>query len=546
MIELRAGGAKPQPDGEPKPETKAPDLPVIRLGGGWLSANIDEAEAVLVATCPQLPIFQYGDILARVAPGPIVVAIDHRPREVLGYRVIEIRSMALRDDLSRHADFQKWDGRAKKWVSTNCPEDIADGLISRQGRWKLPVLRSIVAAPVIRPDNSLLDKPGYDEATGLFLAPAGTVFPPLPLAPTRDDAIAALEVLKYPLRDMPFVDRASLSVALSAILTGLERPMMSFAPIHAFDAPQAGSGKGLICNYSSVIVIGHEAGAVLASNDPAETDKTLGAKIIAGHSIILLDNVTHILRSALLAQITSEPIVEPRILGKSSVVTVQNTISVLINGNNLVLAGDLPRRALKGRLDARVTRPELRTFTSENPVVVAKRDRGKLVAAGLTVLLAYRLAGMPDQGVVPLGTFDQWSQRVRNALIWAGEADPVETQEHIRSVDKDIELHQNMMSAWHEAIQVGVTISRLVEMSYEMSSAMRTEDDDYAPPSRRHPDLYDALYEIAPARQPEKIDPTKLGAYCRERVDQAVAGLRIERAGKLRTNQVLWTIATLN
>jgi hypothetical protein len=552
VIELRGGGAKPRMDTEAQPEAKGDTLPIVRLGGGWLAANIDQAEECLIAVHPRLPIFQYGDIVARVAPGPIVVTINHHPSEVLGYRIIEMHTVAMRDELSRHIDFQKWDARAKKWVSTNCPAEIAEGLLARVGRWKLPVLRGIIAAPAIRPDNSLISVPGYDEATGLFFAPAGTQFPPLPVAPSREDALAALAMLKHPLRNMPFVDDASRSVALSAILTGIERPMMNFAPIHAFDAPQAGTGKGLICNYCAIIAIGHEAGAVLASDDPTETDKTLGAKIIAGHSIILLDNVTHILKSALLAQITSEPIVEPRILGKSAVVTVQNTMSILINGNNLVLAGDLPRRALKCRLDAKVDRPELRVFESENPIAVAKRDRGELVVAALTVLLAYRYAGAPKQKdgdgreIVSLGTFDQWDERVRHALIWLGEADPVATQENIRAVDRDIDNHQNLLVAWHNLYsdkETAMTAGRLVEIASKMGSS---PDDAFGVSTREYPDLYEALIEIARAKQPDKIDTTRLGFYLRTHIDQVSAGFRIERAGKSGGNQVLWLVRKLN
>lgn len=550
IIELRSGGAKTKPDDDPEatPAAAAKDLPEIRLGGGWLAANIDEAETHLAATRPRLPLFIYGDMLARVAPGPIVVAIGHRPQEILAYRVIEMRTTSLRDDLSRHVDFRKYDGRKKKWLSVNCPTDIAEGLLARIGRWrKLPTLRGIIAAPVIRPDNTLLDQPGYDDATGLYFAPGSTVFPPLPPSPTQDDARAAIATLKYPLRDIPFVDAASWSVALSAILTGLDRVTMQFSPIHCFDAPQAGSGKGLVCNYSSVIATGHEAGAILASDDPQETDKTLGAKIIAGHSVILLDNVDHVLKSALLAQIASEPYVEPRILGRSAIVKIQNTFSILVNGNNLILGGDLPRRSLKARLDARVTRPELRTFSSDNPIIAAKRDRGRLVAAGLTALLAYRIAGMPDQGVSPLGTFDEWSSHVRSALIWAGEADPVATQETIRAADKQLENHANLMAAWRDVIQVGVSASRLAEIACQMTSS--TDDASggaFGAPTRKNPELFDALCEIAPSRSLDKIDTARLGYYLRAHVDHTVADMRIERVGADRNKIALWRVTNFD
>ena len=39
----------------------------------------------------------------------------------------------------------------------------------------------------------MLDEPGYDPATGLLFDPGGTEFPAVPEAPTRKEALAALE-----------------------------------------------------------------------------------------------------------------------------------------------------------------------------------------------------------------------------------------------------------------------------------------------------------------------------------------------------------------
>jgi putative DNA primase/helicase len=298
----------------------------------------------------------------------------------------------------------------------------------------------------------------------------------------------------------------------------------------------------LICNYCAVIITGHEAGAVLASDDPVETDKTLAAKLIAGHSIVLLDNVTHALHSALLAQITSEPIVEPRILGHSRTVAIQNTVLVLINGNNLALLGDLPRRALKCRLDAKVDRPELRVFHSENPLPYAKRNRPELVAAALTILLAYRVAGSPDMGVPALGTFEQWSTRVRNALLWLDQADPIETQKDIREVDRSLNSHMILLEQWFEAAVTvsnpnatsGLSAKRLIEIANEQSFG------DVA--TRRYPELFDALYDIAGAR--DRVDATKLGNYLNRKVDQMVGRMRLERAGK-EHSAMLWRVVRM-
>jgi len=90
-------------------------------------------------------------------------------------------------------------------------------------------------------------------------------------------------------------------------------------------------------------------------------------------------------------------------------------------GNNLVVIGDMTRRTLVCSLDAGVERPENRTFKAPDPIDVVRGDRAKYVVAALTVLRAYHVAGRPEQGTIPLGSFEVWSRRVRDALIWLGE-----------------------------------------------------------------------------------------------------------------------------
>jgi hypothetical protein len=518
--------------------------PTIATGGGMLSYNIDSAERLLIEALQ--PIFQFGDRLVRVARGPILAAVGHQKIEVFGARTIEMTNMALRDELSRHINFTVYDVRSKKDRPINCPADIAEGLLHRVGRWEFPVLTGIISTPVIRPDQSLVDKIGWDAATGLYLAPGEAAIPELKAEPTREDALGALDYLMHPLREVPFTDDASKSVVLSGILTALDRPMLDFAPIHAIDAPQAGSGKGLLCNYISIIASGHEAPAVMANDDPTETDKSIAAKLMQGHSTILLDNVTHPLESALLAQLMTQGSLDLRVLGQSRTVTVPNSAFVMINGNNLALLGDLPRRSLKSRLDARHDKPELRVFKSEHPLAVARRDRPMLVAAGLTILLAFRRAGSPTpDGVTPLGSFEMWSDHIRNAIIWLGVPDPVKTQDAIRSVNRKHDAHLALMAAWLAAhpsatgdATVMVTARRLIELAGE-----RQQGDAFA---YKHPELRDALLSVAGSRSGRDIDATRLGQFLARNVDVAAGDMRIEKDDVIaHGGGAMWRVAKL-
>jgi putative DNA primase/helicase len=72
-----------------------------------------------------------------------------------------------------------------------------------------------------------------------------------------------------------------------------------------------------------------------------------------------------------------------------------------------------------------------------SPVDDVIADRGKYVAAALTVVRAYIVAGKPGK-LPPLASFEEWSDLVRSALVWLGLPDPVETSEDARDDDPEL------------------------------------------------------------------------------------------------------------
>jgi hypothetical protein len=70
---------------------------------------------------------------------------------------------------------------------------------------------------------------------------------------------------------------------------------------------------------------------------------------------------------------------------------------IFANGNNLVLVGNLVRRALLCSMDAKVERPELRTFNIDAKNM-ARANRARLIVATLTILRAAKwLAGLAER-----------------------------------------------------------------------------------------------------------------------------------------------------
>ncbi len=196
--------------------------------------------------------------------------------------------------------------------------------------------------------------------------------------------------------------------------------------MHSFDAPEAGSGKGKLVNIASVIAYGHEAPTVSYGHDDGETNKLLGAELLAGRQIVAIDNIERPLDGELLCQMLTNTTVRVRILGESKSPAVSTSMFITATGNALVVKGDLVRRTVRCRINANMEPPEDRVFDFD-PVEKAKARRADLVVAALTILRAYHVAGQPDEPN-RLGSFEAWSDLVRGSLIWLGEPETRSTR----------------------------------------------------------------------------------------------------------------------
>ena len=298
----------------------------------------------------------------------------------------------------------------------------------------------------MRPDGSLLTAPGYDGVTRLLLVEPPPL-PAIPDCPTRQDALDALKLLEDLLKGFPFVDDVARAVALSALITPVVRGAFSVTPMHASRAPTPGSGKSFLWDVIAAVSSGQPMPVMSTGENTAETEKRLGAALLAGQPLISIDNISGELGGDALCQIIERPVVDIRVLGRSERVRIEaRGTSVFATGNNFVVAGDACRRVIMTSLDAGVERPELRQFDFD-PVARVLTDRGKYIAAALTICRAYFVAGRP-RPAPKLASFEGWSDTVRSALIWLGKEDPVKSMEAAREEDPErIELIE-MMQAW--------------------------------------------------------------------------------------------------
>jgi hypothetical protein len=327
---------------------------------------VDEAEKALIAAQASWPVerkvFRRGDRIVSLA---IDKAPDHRGRMVETQVIVEIGEHGLAERLAAAATFHKYDGRVKGLKQIDPPKPLVLTMIGRGYNLKLPVLVGVVNCPQLAASGRILDKPGYDAQTGIFYDPRGATFPAIPENPTLADAMAAKPRLLTLFKTFDFQNETDRAVAVSLIFTRLARIGMATAPLHAFDAPTAGSGKSMLVDIASTLATGERAIVFAQGSTLEEFEKRLSVQLMVGRQIIAIDNITGDLDGDLLNQSLTQEKVDLRILGERKKITTRCSAVNTATGNNLKLVGDLTRRAIVARLDPKTDRPELRQFDYE-------------------------------------------------------------------------------------------------------------------------------------------------------------------------------------
>jgi len=300
---------------------------------------------------------------------------------------------------------------------------------------------------------------------------------------------------------------------LAAILTALDRHNMPTAPLHGFSATVAGTGKSKLADIVSILATGRPAAVKGQPGTEDELEKRLNSELLQGASIICIDNCEHTLQSAFLCQMLTQETVSIRVLGQSKNIDASTMVTVMATGNNLQVTGDLTRRVLVCSLDARVEHPERREFAWDAKDV-AKEQRGRLVAAALTILRAWHTAGTRVERS-PLGGFEEWSSRVRAPLLWLGCADPCETTLKFKAQDPQVLQLTAVIEAWKETIGLNVP----VKISDIVNKAVMA------------PDLHAALMAVADAPGRQAISTDRLGRWLRKVEGRIVSGRAIRQAG---------------
>lgn len=335
----------------------------------------------------------------------------------------------LADHLSRKAVWQRWDQRVGAWVSRNCPREVAQAFW-RLSSWNLRPLDAIVNAPFLRPDGAVCETPGYDAAARALYRP-NAPFEPLPRKPSKADAQRAAEALLVPFHQFPYATPTARSAFMAHILTEVGRLAFPTSPMFWYTAPKAGTGKSLLCDMPSLIATGHLPPRRAWPTAEEELRKQLFASLLSGDRSILFDNVPkgHLIRTVQLCALLTSPTWADRVLGVSRNATLTNRMVIAASGNQVTPSADLARRSLVIRLISPEEDPSRRYFEIEDLPAYVLQHRMELLRYALMVLSAFgHYPRQPREFPPPLRSFEGWSARVRDAILWLGYPDPTETQ----------------------------------------------------------------------------------------------------------------------
>jgi Domain of unknown function (DUF3854) len=484
---------------------------VITLRPGKRPDAVDQAEEILLGHSERFMIFQRASKLVRIVSLPEPRKEGGLQRSSGTVQLEPLSREALTEIFDHTVQWQRIGADGDERI-IDCPAKIAISYLSRTGSWRLPVLKGIISAPIMREDGTILSQRGYDNDTGLFFL-SDEDWPAIPDRPTREDARVALETLLAPFAEFPFVAAEDKAAHAAGILTAIQRRALTACPIFGYSAPAPRSGKTLLANSAAIIATGRPAPATTVSGEREEVRKVITSTLLEGHAVINFDNIERPLSSKELCIALTQQEYQDRVLGESRMLCLPTNVFWTATGNNLVFGGDLASRALLCRIDAGMESPESRNFTVSNLENSLRSNRSQLVAAALTILRAYHVAGRPKQHVSPWGGFDNWSANIREPLIWVGLADPCKTRVAVKADDPEREEWATGIRALFDVFgDSDFTTKEIIERCGSNA------------------ELKASILSVAAGRQQKgEVDSRRLGAWLKRVRDRIVGGLRLKR-----------------
>lgn len=455
----------------------------------------------------------------------------------------EYSKAAFKGRLSRVADFT-FDAGNRGILACAPSDDLVNEILSRADYPELPYLAGVTTAPVPRPDGSFHAEAGYDPETGLYLSPVGNqVTFAIPERPTPEDVASAVQALRYPFQDFPFVGKAGFAHVLALMLTMLLRPRFKdCVPAFLVRASSVGTGKSLLVEGCGLIVYGCEHFSTFPPADTeAEMRKRITSALLESRTVIAIDNVEGRLSSESLATLITTGTWADRKLGGNSNVRIRNRVTVTVTGNNLQVDDDLLRRIILIDLCFAGENPEGRTgFVVPHLKQWLREHRNELIGALMVLVRNWYALGKPNPTKArPFGSFEEWAEVIGGIIEAAGVSGFRDDVELMASLNDGLKAQWApfLRAVLHLTWGVPFTVAEIAELCPD-GRAERSV----------HPLLADTLPTSIAARSDRGHGTLNhaLGQTFKKIAGMHCDGLVLERAGvDPRSNVGLWRVRSI-
>jgi hypothetical protein len=433
----------------------------------------------------------------------------------------------------------------RKAVQIPAPKNLAQ-LFTKCGRWtNIPTLTGLMASPFMRSDGTIVSTPGHDSVSGYLLLDDGMKAVEVPEAPTDEDVGRAVKCLQDLVTDFPFAGPEHFSAWLATLLTVVARPAIDGpVPMLWIDANRRGTGKSKLGRVIGIITTGGKPTELSWTGDEKEMESRIASLLNGGDNFAVFDNASGTIRNPVLERFLTSHAFDFRRFHRQELVKLPNRTTLAITGNNLTLRGDLSRRVIRCRLVTAMECPETRNgFRHADIEGYATANQPKLLAAALTILRAHAVAGFApcpvrvtrEDGTVveaparPVGSFNEWDRVVRHAILRAGLADPMVTQDQAREEDEDDLKLKALLRAWHAVFSQGISVT----VNQLLTTVFGPQGTDEISPIMEP--LATALREITDTPPGKVPDPRTLGYRLKDARDKKLDGYSLVRDKRMRT-----------
>jgi hypothetical protein len=398
--------------------------------------------------------------MEQVSGGPPSAAADEdAPLPVAASRITPalLAGLLARHTFTYRLRNRKGDqGQADLYEEETTPaRDILGSVLAPRTWPGVAPLCGIIGAPVLRRDGTLLQTPGYDPGTGLYLA-SRVALPTVPEQPTPEQVFEARSfLLDRFLSDFPWASDADRANYIALLVTQILRHYTrSLTPFALIDATMPASGKTILTGGPGMLY-GQRVLPWTYSDE--ELRKGITAVLAEQVGVVIFDNLAEgsVIDSPILAQLVTGGVWADRQLGASRTIATVNDRLWMATGNNLQLGGDMTSRTIRVHLDPDMPRPEQRDQTGFG---IPHLDQWITIPANqhtvlwhlLVLVLDWTRHGAPRAGGYAMRQFTPWAQALGGFLAHHGIAGFLANADQVAAIDEDEIRWRGFLATWHE------------------------------------------------------------------------------------------------